>query len=363
MMTNKTLISDLAIPPGEFLEEVLEGLGMSKEELSHRMGRPASKLSAIFKGEKAITPDTALQLEKVVGVPAHIWTGLESEYRLTLAKCAEQEPIEQQLPLIGKFCYHSLVKLGFCADKKDKREQLEELHRFFGVTSLQNVAQIGRYQPAFRCATGKKARSPEATAAWLRMGETRSRNIDCGEFKREQLRELLPEIRKLTLQGSEALNEKLPTLLSKAGVAFVLLPHLKGTFAHGAAFSMGKEKAVLMATIRYSWTDIVWFSIFHEIAHLLLHARDEMILECGKDAEESPDKERQADEFAANTLIPQKKYSAFLQSTDFSLDSIRKFAEQEEIHPGIIVGRLQFEDKIPPNARQNVLRARFKWKN
>lgn len=50
------------------------------------MNRPAAKLGAIFKGEKAITSETALQLEKVTGVPAHIWTGLESEYRLTLAK-------------------------------------------------------------------------------------------------------------------------------------------------------------------------------------------------------------------------------------------------------------------------------------
>lgn len=85
-MMTKEVHSVLPIPPGEFLEEVLDDLGMSKEELTERMNRPAAKLGAIFKGEKAITSETALQLEKVTGVPAHIWTGLESEYRLTLAK-------------------------------------------------------------------------------------------------------------------------------------------------------------------------------------------------------------------------------------------------------------------------------------
>jgi HTH-type transcriptional regulator / antitoxin HigA len=75
--------SDLAIPPGEYLEEVIDELGMSKDELARRMTRPPSKLSPIFKGKKAIAPDTALQLEKVVGVPAHIWLGLELEYRVT----------------------------------------------------------------------------------------------------------------------------------------------------------------------------------------------------------------------------------------------------------------------------------------
>ena len=85
MAIESSVHSDLAIPPGEYLVEVIDELGMSKDELARRMNRPATKLSPIFKGEKAITPDTALQLEKVVGVPAHIWLGLESEYRRTLA--------------------------------------------------------------------------------------------------------------------------------------------------------------------------------------------------------------------------------------------------------------------------------------
>jgi len=86
MMTDQSVHSDLAVPPGEYLEEVLEELGMTKDELAKCMDRPAPKLSAIFKDEKAITPDTALRLERVVGVPAHIWIGLESEYRLALAR-------------------------------------------------------------------------------------------------------------------------------------------------------------------------------------------------------------------------------------------------------------------------------------
>jgi HTH-type transcriptional regulator/antitoxin HigA len=89
MATDGVAHSDLAVPPGTYLEEVLEELGMSKDELARRMGRPASKLSHIFSGSKAITPETALQLENVVGVPVHIWTGLEAEYRLTLAKNEE----------------------------------------------------------------------------------------------------------------------------------------------------------------------------------------------------------------------------------------------------------------------------------
>lgn len=71
MMTEQNRHSDLAIPPGEYLKEVLDDLGMTKDELAKRMDRPAPKLSAIFKGRKAITPETALRLEKVVARICH----------------------------------------------------------------------------------------------------------------------------------------------------------------------------------------------------------------------------------------------------------------------------------------------------
>src|SRR5664280_2040257 len=115
MTTSASIHSDLAIPPGEYLEEVIAELDMSKDELARRMRRPPAKLSAVFKGEKAITPDTALQLEKVVGVPAHIWLGLESEYRLTLARAQSQVEyarLRDESRLVAGYCYSELMKAG-----------------------------------------------------------------------------------------------------------------------------------------------------------------------------------------------------------------------------------------------------------
>src|SRR5262245_7727888 len=142
MMTKHEVHSDLPIPPGEYLAEVIAELGMSKDELAKRMNRPAAKLSAIFAGEKAITSDTALQLEKVVGVPAHIWTGLEAEYRLTLARlheAREQRQLHDESELIAKFCYKELAEVGFVAKKTKPAVKVLELQRFFGVTSLRNI--------------------------------------------------------------------------------------------------------------------------------------------------------------------------------------------------------------------------------
>ena len=84
MDTRKELHSDLAVPPGEYLEEVVGEIGMTKDELARRMGRPATKMSSIFKGSKAITPTTAMQLEKVVGVILGIQVYIQKKVHLHL---------------------------------------------------------------------------------------------------------------------------------------------------------------------------------------------------------------------------------------------------------------------------------------
>ena len=75
--------SDRAVSPGEYLQEVINSLGMSRYELAHIVGCPLDKLTGIFEGTQAITPDIARELEKAVGVPAQMWLELEREYRKT----------------------------------------------------------------------------------------------------------------------------------------------------------------------------------------------------------------------------------------------------------------------------------------
>ena len=225
--------SDLPIPPGEYLEEVLEDLGMSKEELARRMARPAPKLSAIFKGDKAITPDTALQLEKVVGIPAPVWTGLEAEYRLTKARVGmreEEQRLRQETALARDFPYADLVRLGHVQRTRDPVERVRELQAFLGVTSLHNIHQVPRYEAAFRYAKSLRRRpSPEAVTAWLRIGERRAHAIACSPFDKGQLKAALPAIRAMTLESPSEFEPRLRNLLADAGVALVVCPHLPKT--------------------------------------------------------------------------------------------------------------------------------------
>ena len=364
MATEMSIHSDLAVPPGEYLEEVIAELDMSKDELARRMRRPPAKLSAMFKGDKAITPDTALQLEKVVGVPARIWLGLESEYRLTLARRqsdAELERLKEESKLTTTYCYGQLARLGMVLPSTKPLVRVAELQRFFGVASLEAIPEVRRYQAAFRQgAAGRRRRSPEALAAWLRLGELQARQLDCDAFDRTRLEESLPALRALTMQAPGVCEPALSSLLARAGVALVICPHFPGTRVHGATFWPSRRNATLMITIRGAWADVFWFSLFHELGHILLHGRREVILEDDDADLAAKQREGEADDFAGDVLIPPDDYRRFLGAGSYSKASIEAFAAEIGIDSGVVVGRLQHDGHLSHD-RCNALRTRFTW--
>lgn len=90
---------NVAIPPGEHLEEELEARGMTQRALSQLLGRPPQMISEVIRGKKAITADFALELEGALGIPAHLWMNLEASYRLNKARLEWQSGIvERDVP-------------------------------------------------------------------------------------------------------------------------------------------------------------------------------------------------------------------------------------------------------------------------
>jgi HTH-type transcriptional regulator/antitoxin HigA len=89
MTTRKapSLVTNLAIPPGETLAEELEARGMTQRDLAAKIGRPPQAVNEIIRGKKSITADTALALEEALeGISAKFWLNLQADYDLTLAR-------------------------------------------------------------------------------------------------------------------------------------------------------------------------------------------------------------------------------------------------------------------------------------
>ena len=86
MATRTDAYPDVAIPPGEYLWEEIKARGISQKELAKRMRRPVNAINEIINGKKAITAETALQLELVMPeIPARFWLNLDTDYQLTKA--------------------------------------------------------------------------------------------------------------------------------------------------------------------------------------------------------------------------------------------------------------------------------------
>lgn len=366
MMTKQQLSSDLAIPPGEYLAEVIEDLQMSQVELAQRMGRPVQAINEIIKGQKAITPDTALQLEQVTGVPAHLWTSLEEEYRLTLARHKEQEQLEQESELIDPKLYNAMAKLGWVRKVGDKLEKVRELWRFFGVASLHNLKDVKAYSPAFRVSTIGTACS-YALAAWLRKGEVEAADVTVSPFDADRLKATLSRLRELTLEKDPAVWEpKARALLSECGVVLVIPPHLPKTYAQGATFWLSPTKVVVQMSIRHARADIFWFSLFHELAHVLLHGKRNTIVTLDQEKTYGDPilqkHEDEANAFAGNLLIPSKEYRGFLKAGNFSASAVEAFADEILTSPGIVVGRLHHDKCLHPS-QLNHYREIYKWED
>ena len=99
-MTTKTsrVYSDLAIPPGETLAEEIAERGMTSRELAAKINRPLPVVNEIIRGERAITPDTAIALGKALGSTPQFWTNLEADYQMTLARQREREATAAEPP-------------------------------------------------------------------------------------------------------------------------------------------------------------------------------------------------------------------------------------------------------------------------
>jgi HTH-type transcriptional regulator / antitoxin HigA len=352
---------DWAVAPGEILIEALEDRAMSQSELARRMGRPTKTINEIANGKAAITPDTAIQLERTLGISATFWNNLEANYREHLARDRAQQELEEAAAWADAFPIKDLVRHNLIERGSTKGDTLASLLRYFAVATptawdrhwLAPAVSL-RASPAF-------ASSPHAVAAWLRWGEIIAADIETEPFDAERWREVLREIRGLTRREPFAqIIDRVKELCASAGVALVLTPEVGNTRLSGAARWLSPDKAIIQLSLRHKSDDHFWFSFFHEAGHLLGRKREDFVdVAEGKDGD-SDDAEQSANRFARDSLIPPADYADFVAAGSFTSEAVRDFARQQGIAPGIVVGRLQRESLLD-SSHLNNLKKRIRW--
>ena len=279
-MTELPVVADttqpavLVSPPGETILEVLEERGWSQADLAERMGYTRKHINQLIKGAAGITEEAALKLERVLGSTAGFWLNREAQYREALARQAELADLKPSVSWLPELPIADMVKFGWIQRSSQKVRMVASCLQYFGVATVdawrERYATLGaayRASPAFEKKNG-------AVAAWVRHGEVQAEMRPIKLFKRDGLVELIPELRSLTREPEPAVFiPKLEGLLASVGVVIVVAPAPKGCPVSGLTKWLGPDRALVMLSFRYKTNDHFWFSLFHELGHLLLHGK------------------------------------------------------------------------------------------
>lgn len=337
------LSREMIIHPGETLKEVLEDRGMTQLELSIRTGVTSKHISTILSGEKNISVSFAKKLEYALNIDAEFWMKLQTAYDKELIEFDEINSItEKELSIAKqlKSVFDFLVNKALIPSCTLAEQKVLELRKFLNISNLTSIPSLVS-SGAFRAQTSVIV-DEYTLYAWQRVCEVITSDIEAESFdfqkQKENIISILPQIKKLMFKKQEEFVLELKNLFAKNGIAFAIAPCFKGAPVQGFIKHTNDEKTLLCMTFRQKRADIFWFSLFHELGHLINGDGKKKFIDF--ESVES-EQEKKADSFAQNQLINKKDYDKFLKERDFSLEKITVFAKEQNVLPCIVIGRLQ----------------------
>ena len=326
--------------PVEAIKFRMEQQGLRPKDLARYLGG-ANRVSEVLAGRRALTVGMIQKLHHELGIPAEVLVN-GSDRRV------EDECDEEAVPQLSSAAFKAMWKRGwllrfrgslFAAKKKADRL----LQRFFTFGSNLNAVPALARQTVHAGGT----KDDWALLAWKTRvlqraaAEKLDSAFDPAAFNAALLKQIAGASR---LKNGPVVAVD---LLKTNGIAVVVERHLPGTFLDGAALKLPDGRPVIGLTLRYDRLDYFWFTLFHELGHVLKH------LATGKaegfvDDLKLPAKnkcEQEADDFARNTLVPQRDWEAFDREGQFDHRSVRREARRLMIDGSILAGRVRIEHK------------------
>lgn len=339
----KMLIS----PPGESLAETLEARKITQTELANRMGRPLKTINEIVQGKTAILPETALQLERVLGISAGFWLEREKNYRLELAEIEEAEQFFETKEWLKNFPITQMKKLGWISYPIDSSiEKFKALLSFFSVSGKE--AFYGQYQiekPVAYRITNTGTKSPYAVMAWLRRGEIQAAELETNTYNPTKFKETLTQVKELMVAQPVEFFPRLQKLCLQAGVKVVHTPCLSKTKLQGSTRWLNNSPLIQLSN-QYRRNDIFWFTFFHEAGHILKHGKKDVFVEGLEYTADGLKKEEEANKFAAQYTFPAKEKERIMKEINEVSDPVQYIKEEAlklQIHPACLLGGLAKE--------------------
>ncbi len=303
-----------------------------------------------------------MALEYALDVPKSFWLNLQANYDAELLDFYENTTITEgeieayaSLKEVIKYLRNcGAIPMG--QNKNDTILSLRKALQISNIYNLKNLVTNGAFSVS-KCTSV----NPFVMGAWLRLCQIAGEKaIIHSRFDAASIPAMIAELKGIMTDECSNVQDSLLSVFAKYGIKFSVVKNFPGAPVHGY-ISQDKEGIYQLAlTIRGAYADIFWFSLFHEIGHIVngdVSKTTKYI-----DSLESSDerKEIAADRFACNVLLDPAEYDAFISKGDFSISAIKKMAAQQNVMPYIVIGRLQKEKRIP-YSRYSSHKVRYKW--
>lgn len=331
---------------------------MSIGDFAAAVALPKDRAFRLLAGEDRISIDIARRLASVIGSTPEFWIARDGQYQDDLARVAADEWVSS-LPT------REMTTLGWIDPAESWVERIDRCLDFFGVEGLEDWrVRYGRPLADARYRLAGNAEVDEGTlAAWLRKAELEAGLLATSRWNSEGFRGALIEARRLTrLSDPRRFVPALQELCAAVGVAVSVLRPPRRCPISGAARWLDRETAQVILTGRYLADDHLWFTFFHEAAHLLLHDANEVYVD-QLEARGDPldlDDEREADAFAAQTLVPRDVRADFPTRRPTPRE-IKSLADRSGVSAGIVVGQMQHAGILRYDSVLNSLKRHYKW--
>lgn len=338
-----------AFHPGYYVNQLIEDMEITQEAFALRMGISAKTISLLVRGETDLSEDMALRLSNMFGMSVEVWLNLQKEYCKKVLEIENEKDLDQQREIAALIDYSFFTKLNLLPQTTNILERIQNLCSFFRVSNLKALREpdlLANFRAGVKTFEVKNIINANA---WLQTAVNIGRTLECGEFNEQKLKAYIPEIRSMTLQQPDVFYPRLVEIFKECGVCFVVLPQLKNCGINGAVKWINKQKVILAINDRMHYADTFWFSLFHEIKHVLQKKLTKTIVSGKYESDIDNALEEEANTFSRNTLIPPTEFATFISFNRITTASIVSFARSINIHPGIVVGRLINERIIQPS--------------
>ncbi|MCR4792696.1 MAG: HigA family addiction module antidote protein [Lachnospiraceae bacterium] len=343
----------MAFHPGYYIKEIIDDSGLTQEDFAKRLDTTPKNLSLLIRGEQSLSIDIATKLSRMMDTSVLYWLNLQNEYDAVISEAMSDEMLAKEKKIFKVLNYSYFCKnFGLSESVGGIEDQIRELRRFLNVASL-TVLEKENLAVSFRSETVHLSENERIIAnAMVQIATNTALMYGGPKFDKTLFGEAIEYA--LTLTDRPDFYNEVRKAFLKAGVRLVVIPNLLNSQTNGATKKVGNG-IMLMVNDRETYADSFWFTMFHEIGHIMLG-------DFGISLEkENGQKEKAANEYARNALIPDEKYKEFMKKGDYSESSVKEFAESIDRDPGIVIGRL-IHDKLASAETDSLDRLRKKYR-